>query len=357
MFQFFKKEDVGQALGLDIGSASIKVVQLRREKEKIILDTYGEIELGPYAGLAPGQAVHLGEEKLLEAIQDVMKEAKVTAHDTVVSIDSSAAFVSLVKVPKVEDSELRTMMPFEARKYIPIPLTEVQMDWWHIPTTVNIGANERMINVVLAAVKNETLTTYDRLIKKLGLTNVEYEIQGYSMLRSVSPQSNGMILYVDIGGQYTTLSLIHNHTVLDMHVISRGSQDSTIQLSKALSIPIETAEETKRTFGYLGDTSNPYVKDVMQLSSYPLFGEVARLSLMYERKYNQTIEGIILSGGGARVLGVLEAYKETVHVAGRIATPFEQVDVPPFLHEMIERVGPSYAVAVGCALKKLTSKD
>ncbi|MEZ0209050.1 MAG: pilus assembly protein PilM, partial [Candidatus Paceibacterota bacterium] len=130
MFQFFKKEDVGQAIGLDIGSASVKVVQLRREKEKIILDTYGEIELGPYAGLSPGQAVHLGEEKLLEAIQDVMKEAKVTARDAVVSIDSGAAFVSLVKVPKVEDSELRTMMPFEARKYIPIPLTEVQMDWW-----------------------------------------------------------------------------------------------------------------------------------------------------------------------------------------------------------------------------------
>lgn len=357
MFQFFKKEDVGAALGLDIGSASIKVVQLRREKEKIILDTYGEIALGPYAGLAAGQAVHLGEEKLIEAIQDVLKEAKVTAHNAVVSIDSSAAFVSLVKVPKVEDSELRTMMPFEARKYIPIPLTEVQMDWWHIPTTVNIGANERMINVVLAAVKNETLTTYDRMIKKLNLTNVEYEIQGYSMLRSVSPQSSGMILYVDIGGQYTTLSLIHNNTVLDMHVISRGSQDSTIQLSKALSIPIDTAEETKRTFGYPGDKSNPYVKDVMQLSSYPLFGEVARLSLMYERKYNQSIEGIILSGGGARVLGVLDAYKETVHIAGRVATPFEQIDVPPFLHEMIERVGPSYSVAVGCALKKLTSKD
>jgi type IV pilus assembly protein PilM len=353
MFHFFKKEDVGQALGLDIGTSSVKVVQLRREKEKIILDTYGEIALGPYAGLVAGQAAHVGEEKLVEAIQDVMKEAKVSARDAVVSIDSSAAYVSLVKVPKVEDNELKSMMPFEARKYIPIPLTEVQMDWWHIPTTINIGENERMINVVLAAVKNETLTMYDRVVKKLELTNVEYEIQGYSVMRSLPPNSQGMILYVDIGAQYTTLSLVHNNTVLDMHVISRGSQDSTIQLSKALSIPIDTAEETKRTFGYKGDASNKYVKDVMQLSSYPLFGEVARLSLMFERKYNQTIEGIILTGGGARLPGVLDAYNETVHIAGRIANPFEQIDVPPFLHEMIERIGPSYAVAVGCALKKL----
>jgi cell division ATPase FtsA len=91
----------------------------------------------------------------------------------------------------------------------------------------------------------------------------------------------------------------------------------------------------------------------MQLSSYPLFGEIARLSLMYERKYNQTIEGVILTGGGVRMPGFLEAYKEVAHAAGRIATPFDQIDVPPFLKEMIDRIGPSYSVAVGCALKKI----
>lgn len=355
MFHFFKKEEVGQAIGVDIGSSSIKVVQLRREKEKIILDTYGEIALGPYAGLIAGQAAHPGEEKIIEAALDLLREAKVTARNAVVAIDPSTAYVSLVKVPKVTNDELRTMMPLEARKFIPIPLTEVQMDWWHIPNTINIGAEEKMINVVLAAVKNETLSQYDRIVKKLELVNVEYEIQGYSMMRSCPPQSTGMLLYVDIGAQYTTLFLVHNNTVLDMHVLSRGSQDSTIQLSKALSIPIDTAEETKRAFGYLGDASNPYIKDIMMLSSYPLFGEVARLSLMYERKYNQTIEGIILSGGGARLPGIMDAYNQTVHIPGRVALAFEQIDVPQFLHEMIERVGPSYAVAVGCALKKLVS--
>lgn len=355
MFNLFKKEDVAQAIGLDIGSSSIKLVQLRREKEKIILDTYGEIELGPYAGLAAGQATRLGEEKLVEAIQDLIKEAKITARNVVVAIESPAAYVSLVKVPKVGDNELNTMIPLEARKYIPIPLTDVQVDWWHIPTTINIEANEKMMNVVLAAVKNEVLTMYERIVKRLEFINVEYEIPGYSIIRSSPPMSSGMVLYVDIGAQFTTLTLVHDNTVLDMHVISRGSQDSTVQLSKALSIAMDTAEETKRTFGFTGDPSNPYVKDIMQLSSYPLFGEVARLSLMYERKYNSTIEGIILSGGGARIVGVLDAYGETVHLPVKIANPFEQVDVPPFLHDMITRVGPSYAVAVGCALKKLIS--
>lgn len=355
MFDFLKKGDVGQAIGIDIGTSSIKVVQLRREKERIVLDTYGEIATAPFAGQSVGMGVRLGEEKTVEAIQSLFKEAKVTAHDAVIAIDSSSAFVSLIKVPKVGNAELQTMIPFEARKYIPIPLSEVQMDWWHVPAPIETKPEEKVINIVLATVKNDTLTAYHRIMTKLELKNVEYEVHGYSLLRSIPPNTQSMVMYVDIGAQFTTLSLASNGTVLDMQVISRGSQDNTMQLSKALAVSIDVAEETKRTFGYLGDTSNQYIKDIMQLSSYPLFGEVARLCLMYERKYNQVIEGIVLSGGGARLPGVLEAYKETVHIPGRLATPFEKIEVPAFLHEMIERIGPTYAVAVGCALKKLIS--
>ena len=355
MFDFIKKEEIGQVLGLDIGTSSVKVVQLRKEKNRLILDTYGEVALGPYAGLKIGQGTHLGEEKLFEAIKDLFKEAKVTARDTVVAIDSSGAFVSLVHVPKVEEEQLKTMMPLEARKYIPVPLTEVQMDWWHIPPTVKFGADDKTTSVVLAAVNNSILSAYDSLVRKLDLRNVEYEIHGYSLLRASPPHTHNMVMYVDIGAQITTLSVVFQGIVLDMHVITRGSQDSTMQLSRALSITLDSAEEAKRTFGYKGDENNPYLKDILELSSYPLFGEVARLSLMYERKYNQTIEGIILTGGGARIPGMLTTYSKTVHIAGRLVTPFEQVIVPEFLSEMMERVGPTYAIALGCALKKLVS--
>ena len=355
MFGLLKKEDIGQAIGLDIGPSSVKVVQLRKEKNKIILDTYGEVALGPYGGLKIGQAVHLGEEKLLEAIKDLFREAKITARDAVVAVDPSGAYVSLVHVPKVTDAELASMMPIEARKYIPIPLTEIQMDWWHVPQTVKFPGDDKSISIVLAAVNNSTLISYESLVKKLELKNTEYEIHGYSLLRSSPPHTHNMVMYVDIGAQSTTLSLVYQGIVLDMHVLGRGSQDGTMQLSKALSITIDSAEELKRTYGYKGDESSPYLKDILELSSYPLFGEVARLSLMYERKYNQTIEGIIFSGGGARVPGMITTYSKTVHIAGRIVTPFEQVIIPEFLSEMMEHVGPVYAVALGCALKKLVS--
>lgn len=353
MFNFFKKESFDQAIGLDIGPSSIKVVELRKEKEKIILNTYGEVATGPYAGKEAGQSVHLGEEKLREAIEDLFKEAKVSVRDSVIAIDPTSSYITLVKVPKVSDDDLRTMIPLEARKYIPIPLTEVQMDWWHVPTNINISDGENMINIVLAAVSLQTISMYDRLIEKLQLKNVEYEIQGYSLIRSIPAERDGLIMYLDIGSQYTNLSLVHNNTVIDARTISRGSLDSTNQISKALSLTTEKSEEVKRTFGYNGDQSNPYLKDVMELSSYPLFGEVARLSLMYERKYNQDIQGIIVLGGGARVPAFMDAYNKVIHIPGTLGKPFNKVEVPAFLKEMIERVGPSYSTALGCALKKL----
>lgn len=356
----FTKKAATDAIGLDIGPSSIKVVQLKRERESIVLETYGEVALGPYAGLAIGQATQLGDEKLVEAIGDLFKEAKVSSKNATLAIDSSAVFVSVVRVPRVTDDELKTMMPLEAKKFLPIPLSEVQVDWWHVPPgpaelAAKDDVNVKTMDMVLAAVKNDILEMYNRLTTKLGFQETEFEISGFSLIRSVVPHTDGLLLCVDMGSNQTTISLIRSNIVIDMHVLGKGSQDTTIQISQSLAIPIESAEEVKRTFGYNGDAANPYLKEVAELSSYPLFGEVARLSLMFERKYNQTIEGVILVGGGARVPGVMDMYGKVVHAPGHQGTPFDAVKIPEFLNDMMKHIGPSYAVAVGLALKKLLS--
>ena len=354
MLELFGKKSGVEAIGLDIGPSSVKVVQIKRENDRLVLVTYGEVALGPYAGLQIGQATKLGDEKLIEAIKDLFREAKVTSSNATLSIESSSAYVSMITVPRVEDKELRTMMPLEARKYIPIPATELQIDWWHLPDFIYDSTKDaRNMNVVLAAVKNETVSMYDRIVKQIGLTNVDFEIEGFSLARSVLRGISGLTLCLDVGSEYSTINLIHSGVVIDMNVIGHGSQESTIQLSKALALAVDVAEETKRTFGYYGDEANPFVKEVMTLSSYPLFGEVARLSLMYEKKYNQNIEGMIICGGGARIPGIVDAYRQISHIDARIATPFDQIAIPPFLQEMIERIGPTYSIAVGLALKKL----
>ncbi len=354
MLEIFGAKKPLHALGVDIGQSTIKVVQLRLEKEKVFLETYGEIALGPYSGFEPGQAVALGDEKILQALEDLFKASKITTRNGVFSIESSSAFISMIEIPNVGDADLKTIIPLEARKYLPIPVSEVQLDFWRLPSGgVEDTEAKKRTQVVLAAVKNTTLEKYQRYAVKLGLENPMFEIEGFSFMRSSLRGDQTIQLFLDIGSQYTTVLLIQAGIILDLHVVSHGSQNSTIQIARALALPVGTAEETKRKFGYLGDVSNPFLQEVMQLSSYPLFGEVARLLLTYERKYNQVVEGIVIGGGGARTPGIVEAIKETIHTPVRIATPFDQIEVPAFLKDMITTIGPSYMVAVGLALKKL----
>src|SRR5581483_1183777 len=110
------KTEAKSVLGVDIGSSSVKVVQLKREKCRVILETYGAISLGPYAGVEIGRATALGADKLAEALKDVMREANVTTKDAAISIPYSSSLVSIIKLPSTVEKQLAQVVPIEARK-------------------------------------------------------------------------------------------------------------------------------------------------------------------------------------------------------------------------------------------------
>ncbi|HWP61802.1 MAG TPA: pilus assembly protein PilM, partial [Candidatus Paceibacterota bacterium] len=120
-------------IGVDIGTASIKVVQVRLARGAAILETYGEIALGPYAKLPIGNTVKLEPEKLALALTDVMREANVTAKTAGISIPFASSLITVLDLPKVDNEQLKRIVPIEARKYIPVPVSEVALDWFVIP--------------------------------------------------------------------------------------------------------------------------------------------------------------------------------------------------------------------------------
>ncbi|MBI4128654.1 MAG: pilus assembly protein PilM, partial [Parcubacteria group bacterium] len=106
-------------LGVDIGAASIKVVQLRSSRGTAILETYGEIALGPYAKMPVGKVVKLTPEVTAQALNDLMKEANVTAKNAGIAIPFSSSLINVIDLPKVDAESLKRIVPIEARKYIP----------------------------------------------------------------------------------------------------------------------------------------------------------------------------------------------------------------------------------------------
>ncbi len=369
----FNKED-SHALGIDIGSSAIKIVQLKKRNGQAVLETYGELALGPYAGLSVGQAVQLPGDKIAGALTDLMKEKEVnvTTKKSGLSIPFASSLMSVVEMPDVGASKLATMIPLEARKYIPVPIQEVMLDWSVIPksevrdespetglpTDGAFAAPEvkglPKVDVLMVAIHNETIARYQDIVTRAGLEASFFEIEVFSTMRSVLTETLKPVLIIDMGAASTKLYIIERGIVRTSHTVNRGAQDITAGISQSLSVSIERAEIIKREMGLLGPEQA--VIDVATLVLDYIFGEVNSTLLAFEKKSNRPVAKVILIGGGAALKGVLEVSKNNLKMEVELGLPFNKVAAPAFLENILRETGPEFAVAIGLALRKLSEE-
>ncbi len=380
-FSNIKSANEPSAIGIDIGSSSIKVVQLKRKEGRAILETYGEIVLGPYAGTEAGRATNLQSEKLQEAISDLVREANVTTKNAALSIPFSSSLISIVQMPDLGEKKLAEMIPIEARRYIPVPISEVSLDWWVVPKSKydlkspedvelsdnsqhtigsRIGENKQQnvdkVDVLLVAILNEAISKSQSIVRGLDLQNVFFEIEVFSTMRSAVDQGVEPVMILDMGAGNTKLYIVEHGIIRDTHIINRGSQDITLALSKALNVSVDRAEEIKRTVGMSTDPQDRAINETITLSLDFMFSEANQVLLSFERKYNRTISKVVLAGGGSTMRGFIEAAKIHFQSEAILADPFSKVVSPAFLEPILKEVGPEFAVAVGVALRKLSQQ-
>ena len=271
MFDFIKKVFLnllsksrgGSVVGVDLGSSAIKVVQLRKEKGVAVLETYGELALGPYADLEIGRAVKLGNDRLSEALTDLLREASVTSTNAGFSIPFASSLLKLIEMPVVETRQLNKMIPLEARKYIPVTINEVVLDWFIVPDSSRAVSRtaekskwskrtkgiRKKKEVLLVAIHNEVLNKYNEIVASTHLDTSFFEIEIFSTIRAVIDQGLAPVMVIDIGAAITKVYIVEYGIVRVSHVINRGSQDVTLGISKSLSISVARAAEIKREQG------------------------------------------------------------------------------------------------------------
>ncbi|MDD3086109.1 MAG: type IV pilus assembly protein PilM [Candidatus ainarchaeum sp.] len=352
--------DKNQALGVDIGSSSIKVVQLKKKGGRAVLETYGVISLGPYGGTSVGALTSLKTEDIARALKDVMKESNVTTKSSILSIPSLASLIFLVTLPgAVKESELKNIIPIEARKYIPVPISEVTLDWFVIPNEDEMQENDSPSNikrnreVLVVAIHNETLTQYREILKQTDLESDAFEMEIFSNIRSTFNNELAPFLIVDFGASKTKVSIVESGVVKVFHVVNRGSHDISRNISQALGMTFEEAEKLKRMVG-LDASVNPEVEKIIRLAVNYIFTDINSIVFAYQKKYNKNISKVFLSGGGSLLKGLLEAARENFRVEVFYSNPFSKTEAPAFLEPVLENSGPEFAVAVGLALRQLS---
>ncbi len=335
------------AIGVDIGSSSIKVVQLRDLRGTPTLLTYGELQLGPYEGIDIGRVTHLPAEKAATALTDILKEAGTTGTDVAFSISYNSSFISTMLIPTLDQAQLSSMISVEARKYIPVSLSKVTLDWIPVGTAEKEGATR----VLVSAIYNEATEWYQSIMRAGALSVVANEVEIFSAIRSVVSPKDDTVAILDLGTVSTRLYIVAKGVVKRTHSIPLSGTDITAALAEELGIEFERAEEMKRTFGLTGDPAEPRVQKVVLSQVERGLREIHTVIKRHEASEQATVQRVILSGGGALLQGLPAYARDMFSLPCVIAEPFSKVAYPAFLEPTLAQGGASFSVALGAALR------
>lgn len=354
----------GSVVGIDIGTSAIKIVEIKKKGSRAMLETYGSISLGPYAGVEVGKVTNLPLEKISEAIKEVLKQSNVSTKDSALSVSVQSSLVFTMDLPpQVSDDQIASIIPTEARKFIPVPITEVSLDYFLLPKkepsyeemngirSEVVGQDKKEVLVV--AIQNDAIEKLRSVVKNTEINSSFFELEIFSSVRANFEHELSLVLLVDFGASRTKLSLVEFGIVKNYHTINRGGADITDAVAKSLDITFEKAESLKKEFGLFENQTENKMAEVIKSQLDYIFSETNNVLLGYEKKYGRTVSKVIFTGGGSLLKGLKEISVNNFSADIEIGRPFKKVGAPQFLEKVLEGAGPEFAIAIGLALRKL----
>ena len=303
-----------------------------------MLETYGELSAAAYSGGEPGRAVLLADEKVSEMIVDLKKEAGATAKRAVIGIPVRYSFITVVEMPELTDEQLKEAVQFEARRYIPIPLQDVVLDWWPIPKK----NDKRGATVLLAAVQRDIVEKYKRIVTV-----------AFPPTRLLGSRGRGAVMTIDIGALSTKISIVVDGIIHAVHHVDRASQAFSLAISQSLGIDFQRAEVMKQSVGISQRPEAAGVRHTITPLIDSLFDEADRLRTSFRRRFDTPVDKAIVLGGGSLMPGFVDYAVERLGIEVILSNPFQKLSYPAFLQPALKKIAPSFTVATGLALRAL----
>lgn len=369
MFSFFSSKSPSY-LGVDIGSASVKVVELESKAGSIYLKNYGFVEKMP--------DVEAGSDKNIDRsahiIREICRQGGFTAKKVVAALHNFDVFTSVINLPKMQSGgKMEDIIRTEARKFVPIPLEDVVLDWKILnkPSIKTKGKNkidnqanrEKFLlqeqdaaDVLLTAAPRRLVNRYVDIFQKARLNLLSLETESFALIRSLlNREAPFSLMIVDIGAVATDIIIIEYETPVVIRTVDVGGMAITSAISSSLGIDLERAEQFKRDIGIFGDQAaaqNNTIAQIIESAFAPVVNEISYSIDLY-RAGDKSIEEIILSGGSAYMLGLADFLKQTFTLPVHIGDPWHKIIYPKPLEPNLKELSAMFSVAIGLALKEL----
>ena len=328
-----------------MGTAGIKIAELSRSGDRFDLKNYGILDLVSKEGSSP----KLADQMLISGLKELLAKSKFSNKDAIASISSFLTFATVIELPYLSEKDLEKAIPFEARKYVPIPLQEVVLDW----SIINVKENtdHPNVEVFLAAVPKDEAERYKNIFLSAGLNLKALELENIALSRALVGEEQAPRVIVNLGGRSTSIVIIDRGFERISRNYELGGFELTKTLSKALGISFERAEQMKKTEG-LKDKSVSLSDALTPLIDLIVF-ETKKIISNYEENKNIKIGKIILTGGQANMPGLKEYFSAQLARETFIGNPWRKISFNKALEPVLKILSPSLTVALGLGMRKI----
>jgi type IV pilus assembly protein PilM len=336
---------VASVVGVDLGTSSIKVVEMVAEqgKPRLLTYGYGEIEDG-----AKTVADVLPAEQIGALLKELFQQAGVQGGRVVASLPTAQVFQAVVSVPTPKQSEeLRALVEAQISKLLPTPLAEVALDSQVIGEAQQ--GDQSYTRVLVTAVPKTLITQYEQLFTGAGLQLLSLETEVAALSRSLLGPEQGVAMVVDIGGERTTVAVCENGVPMVVRGIKSGGQAVTQAFSRSLNVSSVEAESMKRDLSpALSSTALP---PALLEAVKSIVHELRYTKQLYADQRGQSVQKVLLTGGGSLLPSLATYLSQELNVNTYVADPWARVAAPPEARGLLEEVGGRLAVAVGLAMR------
>lgn len=380
----FFKSNPKTILGIDIGAGGIKLVEFTRVLGRPQLHTYAFTERKS----ADAEKGLLDDPQAAAALlKQMMKEARTTTTRAIAGLPAGSVFSSMLSVPASSGKELKQAILWQARKFIPLPLEEMVLDWkllgngehrkklqlvsehGLIPTPEEksvfakpapagppeLGGKEAMRVLVTGAAKT-LVGKYVEFAKAAGLTLVALETEVFALIRALVGKDQSRVLVLDVGTVRTSLIVVDAGVPVVTRSITLGGLGITRAIAKALGLPEDQAEQMKRDLRALtplGAGEMSVFPQVLERVVEPLVTEIRYSIQLYEKQQGEPkpIEKIVLTGGSAHLPELAAHLSKMLNLNTYVGDPWARVATHEDLRPLLDEIGPRFAVPVGLAMR------
>lgn len=353
MFDFFGLKK-NYFVGIDFGTSAIKIAELTLKNQKAQLVNYGWVDIGlPPEKNSRELKILTFDDKLKVYLNSLLKRMKLKSNSAYVSMPGFVGLVTLIEFPGMKQEELEEAIKFEAHKYVPTPLEEVTLGWEIVAKRdggfLKKTNPQEKIQVLLVAAPNKEISRYENIVRGVKISVKAVELETFSLARSLIGEDLGTYLIIDIGARATNIVLIEKGIVKVNRNIDVGGNEITNTIAESLNISKQRAEVFKKEDR---DLLNSKESAIIIPTLEFVTNEAARIiSAFMERNREGRIDGIILSGGSAKLKGIDGYFSKTLGIRSIVGKPWRKIVVPEELSPAVEKLGTSYSVALGLALR------